>query len=671
MAKKEKKNPLAQIKIGSRILRDIITGLVISLFLCIVLTKLYDALCVQILAAGFSLPEFNYQDLFFTELSIAFLVISFVTLLANKTEDIYWVDVIQYRLVKPDYTSIVDISCYIFANMIISLFAYLVPTRWNLLLFSFVQIILLLGLLSMKLLMAFFGIDDLKIELEEEYEKALDFRKTVVLIHNYYDSNPYLVGYRTITLPNHRHYMQSANILGKCALLFVLITHFFRIYLKHAILGAFKSKEFSRIQLFSLKEFNENQHVDYQDGSIEQIYENIISGKKGPPITNLYILKQYIKMYKYSMRFDGNIQAHAEMMDSLYTNTINAIEHKEIQKSCEQICFMFRYKEYQHALSCMQFSLEHCPTIFVKEFTYLQKHSVDSANYMPMLNEMIVSLMKLPEYKIYKESSIIKPMFSFMSMRSIYLMPDILIRQYQHALKDNDQSGIESIYQTLASKCSTQIIKDEFLVGMVKADDSLKYHSYFLDAESSKNKIPQTMIDTLNNHMACIVENIGTQDKTHYISTMFDIAFNEYGSHTVCTLLNAHCLWMKTSIMDSFLKNCLQYLTEDNRNHLLQNLISICDIFKIYRLIENKYRSNELCEHDFIQLVDKLGECYDFMFDWNHEADKLPLAQEIKRSIIKPCAIVLSEKQCSIDGYTTFGKSRRFWMKVKMAKLAH
>ena len=50
-----------------------------------------------------------------TNISVAFLVITFVTLLSGRTKKIYWVDLVNYSLVKPIATSVLAITSYLFS----------------------------------------------------------------------------------------------------------------------------------------------------------------------------------------------------------------------------------------------------------------------------------------------------------------------------------------------------------------------------------------------------------------------------------------------------------------------------------------------------------------------------------------------------------------------------
>ena len=142
MNKETKKNKIKLRKnnIMKRIVRDLMTGIIVSALLCYGLSSAYEKF-IQTVCGGKILIDANNPDILFTQLSLVFIVISFVTLLANKTENVYWVDVIQYRLVKPNHTSIVDITTFIFANLIISIVAFYYPVKNQMILFSFLNML--------------------------------------------------------------------------------------------------------------------------------------------------------------------------------------------------------------------------------------------------------------------------------------------------------------------------------------------------------------------------------------------------------------------------------------------------------------------------------------------------------------------------------------------------
>lgn len=680
MAKKDKKKKLAQIKIGNRICRDIVTGLIVSFLLCVVMTKLYDIVCVKILALGFSLPEFNYQDLFFTELSIAFLVISFVTLLANKTEDVYWVDVIQYRLVKPDFFSIVDISSYIFANMIISLFAYLIPTRWNLLLFSFVQIILLLGLLSLKLLMAFFGIDDLKKELASEYEKALDFRKTIILISTYDNENlSYDSFYHDSAVSSVKKFSESHELFDKLFYLKRAIQHFLKSLFKETIpniiVFLFDTDDNIYSDIAPI-EFRESSTVDYReisprevhDSTIEQMYRKIISGTIKRPISSFYLFRLYIKLYKYSLKFDGNTQAHAEMMDSLYTNTINAIENKQVKKACEHISFMFSYKEYQPAMSCMLCALNNCPAIFVKVFSYIQDICINSPEYVVMLNDMIVSFMQLPEFNFYKDTSFVKQMYFFMSKECTkFIDTSILINQYHEALEKSNNWGIEAIYNSF-SRMSLSVPILSALHSWAEQSYNYIYKVVFLFERVSKySRISDKTIKSVSEFMRCHYEEL-ISPQNDMIDDLYKEAFDANNYDVVKRFLVAHCQWIEKRIADTNEDLWIWHLEKDVRDKFLFTFLTPYDLSKVYKELEDHFRKRVISDDQFFSCVNSIGECYDVLRIWEDNAVKEKLLQEFNKNIIVPLSELVAEQNCKVSAHYTLSRAESFWREVDSPK---
>lgn len=609
--KKDRKNRLSNDKIGSRICKDIGIGLVVSTLLCIVLSKYYDYFCEWISTAGFTLPEFNYQDIFCTELSIAFLVISFVTLLANKTEIVYWVDVIQYRLVKPNHTSIVDISSYIFANIIISLFAYLIPPLNSLLVFSFVQVIFLLGMLSLKLLMAFFGVEDLKRELENEYKMALDFRKTVVSL--YYCDDGADIFYSWKDIP------------------FTIVASFFEE-------PPPLTDDYADISVLN---FNENAPMADKNFSVQQLYQHIITGKKRPKITHLHILKLYIKLRRYSVKFNGNVSAYAEMKNSLYANTLHCIEQKQIQKSCEQIFFFFKYREYDLALRCMTHALNHCPLIFISEFSFLQMLDISEEKCIRALNEMFVSLKQHPEYKISENSNNLQRAFQYMaSISSKFVTAEMLYRQYAQALKENDHVSIESSYRCLVYTKRKRPIEALFIRRTILSTMDLKYlHiNHMEDLANGKEKIPQEVYETVEEWFEEDCNQLLDRTNTADDYEWFKLAYEQNDYQAVCSLLQAYKDWLEECNAGLVLGNILENVGDHIAENIKLYCVGACDIFYVYTVTEQMYRDGQLPADIFTVCAHKIIGCYKLMEQWLKDCnDKYAFLQELDSKVLRPC----------------------------------
>lgn len=306
--------------IAMRILKDITSGMIISLLVYYIMSVLYTYVLEKWThLLHLKIIDFDVQEIFFTELSLVFLVISFVTLLANKTDTVYWVDVIQYRLVKPNHSSIVDISSYIFANLILSLIAFVFPALSDLIMVSFIITIVLLGFLSIKLLISFFGVEHLKEELKKEYQMALEYRKLICEIQ-YEIENPY-----------------TFSFVG----------------------------DKNPYETMSLGEFGSRHPMETNE--LQSLHDSLLRGEdvKG---RKLWKKSSYRKLLYYARKFNYQVDKYEVMRDGLYSNTIKCIDEYKVNEICEQILFLLQYKEYEYAFDCMEKVIEQSPMFFLELF---------------------------------------------------------------------------------------------------------------------------------------------------------------------------------------------------------------------------------------------------------------------------------------------------------------
>lgn len=136
-------------------------------------------------------------DLFFTELSLAFIVVSFVTFLSNKSKKIYWIDIIEYKLTKPKFLGAIDTTAYIIANLVIAIsslfFNYTILSidysfmpnfiisyieyfsNYSIYIFStFLLNLIYICFITGRLASAYLSNDDFKCELGKKYKEAKD-----------------------------------------------------------------------------------------------------------------------------------------------------------------------------------------------------------------------------------------------------------------------------------------------------------------------------------------------------------------------------------------------------------------------------------------------------------------------------------------------------------------
>ena len=283
--------------------------------------------------------SFSTDDILFSSLSLVFLVLSFVSLLAGKTESIYWVDSIHYHLIEPQFFSIIDMAAYLFGALFCCFVAYLFPndSLEVLSVASFVVIVVLLSYMSFKLLVSFFGTDSTKRKLRKDYENALLFRKWVY--------------------------------------------------------SCVKSQEkFVPKELYMYSE-----QFGYHD-EITDCYEKI---KNFPEQFEGKEEKKNIDLYRKKYGYD--IYSFAKMRDGLFENLQECIARNDIPNIVEQISFLAEYHEYNLVYFSLDNLAELCPAAIPKALDKLvpiisQCHS-DSVDYI--YNQLFKYLENITKTKCY------------------------------------------------------------------------------------------------------------------------------------------------------------------------------------------------------------------------------------------------------------------------------
>lgn len=387
-SKKSHSNVLA------RLVKDIALGMAITVLIYFALSGLCGILAQKwTFFTDVKIIDVDVQELFFTELSLAFLVISFVPLLANKTDSVYWVDIIQYRLVKPNHTSIVDVSSYVFANLLLSLIAFVFPQISDLLLTCFVITIFLLGFLSIKLLISFFGVDHLKEELKEEYQMALEYRKLVCELD--YDAD-------------HLFSFLNGNPY------------------RDVPLGEFGS----RLEIETEELQNMHDQLLWGDGSKRKAYTR---------------KKDYRRLAYYARKFDNQIDKYEFMRDGLYSNTVKCIDEYKVNEICEQILLLLQYKEYDYAIDCMQKVYDQYPMVFLKLFEESLQDVPADEKIRTFLNEKLCDLLssekKIGEVK-YKMA-----INNMANWAGGHLTKEMLEAQIAKSIRHRNPSWIAAVYK--------------------------------------------------------------------------------------------------------------------------------------------------------------------------------------------------------------------------------
>jgi hypothetical protein len=111
-------------------------------------------------------------DMYYTQISVSFIIISLVSVLINVSKPVYWVDITQFKLIEPRHTAFIDFAAYIFGGLILSSIFIIFSSNYIIISFGFS--ILFMMALTIKMIGAYFGRDSVKVELQKEFLSLKD-----------------------------------------------------------------------------------------------------------------------------------------------------------------------------------------------------------------------------------------------------------------------------------------------------------------------------------------------------------------------------------------------------------------------------------------------------------------------------------------------------------------
>ena len=110
-------------------------------------------------------------DIFLSQLSMSFLVTSLLSVLGNKGEPIYWQDIIEYKLVKPENLGFKHYTIYCFILVLLSLI-FTVFDWPEILCISYVFNMIFLMLMTLKMVGIYYDKESIKKEIRNEYNNS-------------------------------------------------------------------------------------------------------------------------------------------------------------------------------------------------------------------------------------------------------------------------------------------------------------------------------------------------------------------------------------------------------------------------------------------------------------------------------------------------------------------
>ncbi len=104
----------------------------------------------------FVIPAGSELDLLLNQYTITFLIISLLSLLSGNRECIYWVDILEYKIILPLHRNFISLTIYSFLSMLAGTVAYIMCDKLLVLEF-FVYDVVILIILTLKMVGVYFG----------------------------------------------------------------------------------------------------------------------------------------------------------------------------------------------------------------------------------------------------------------------------------------------------------------------------------------------------------------------------------------------------------------------------------------------------------------------------------------------------------------------------------
>ena len=106
-------------------------------------------------------------DLYVTQISVTFIVVSLSSVFSGDSPKVYWTDITTYQLINPLCTNFIALTAYLFSTLLLSTVFILMRSEY--LLISFGLSIIVMSILSFRMVGAYFGRSSIKKKLQAAY----------------------------------------------------------------------------------------------------------------------------------------------------------------------------------------------------------------------------------------------------------------------------------------------------------------------------------------------------------------------------------------------------------------------------------------------------------------------------------------------------------------------
>ena len=150
-----------------------------SLVICIIIWCIFyfeERMCgiieIKKIFTNKSYKKVNINELYICQLSLTFITISLISVLSEKGRDIYWINLVESRLIEPTYTCFYAYTIYSFIALAFGTISYLIGNKILFLIYFIIGIVSL-TFLTLKTIGIYYGRNEKKDKLKDIFCKKI------------------------------------------------------------------------------------------------------------------------------------------------------------------------------------------------------------------------------------------------------------------------------------------------------------------------------------------------------------------------------------------------------------------------------------------------------------------------------------------------------------------
>lgn len=152
--------------------------------------------------------DIGYFELLLGQIANTLIVLSLTSVLSSNFGHAYWVDIKDSKLIEPFWTCFVGITVYLLTGLVYSIAAYILHLPLGVII-SYLLSTLLLILLTFKMISIYFGKEEMKKRLFEEYKQLLILNNNSYVDDYLRNLEKYLSDAEPRHFPGKKHFLRN------------------------------------------------------------------------------------------------------------------------------------------------------------------------------------------------------------------------------------------------------------------------------------------------------------------------------------------------------------------------------------------------------------------------------------------------------------------------------